>query len=83
VGLSLHFFGLERSRTALNNDLLVLPGGLSKIMGITTHLGIPLSFPAWIAGAGSLLAVPSLTGLLLIRLIRKKREKQGSGQRFH
>ena len=48
VGLALEFFGLEESLTALNNELLLLPGGLSKIMGITTHLGIPLQLPLWI-----------------------------------
>ncbi|MCK4751676.1 MAG: hypothetical protein KAT15_31685 [Bacteroidales bacterium] len=48
AGLALQLFGLEESLTALNNDLLVLPRGLSKIMGITTHLGIPLKLPLWI-----------------------------------
>ncbi|MCK4749767.1 MAG: hypothetical protein KAT15_22080, partial [Bacteroidales bacterium] len=45
AGLALQLFGLEESLTAMNNDLLVLPGGLSRIMGITTHLGIPLELP--------------------------------------
>jgi hypothetical protein len=59
AGLALKIFGLERSLTALNNDLLVLPGGLSKIMGITTHLGIPLELPMWILYLGSALFVIS------------------------
>ena len=48
AGLVLLLFGLEQSLTALNNELLVLPTGLSKIMGITTHLSIPLALPWWI-----------------------------------
>ena len=47
AGGALWIFGLERSLTALNNEMLVLPAGLSKIMGITTHLGIPLQLPFW------------------------------------
>jgi hypothetical protein len=58
AGLALQIFGLEKSLTALNNDLLVLPGGLSKIMGITTHLGIPQALPVWIIWFAS--------GLLLV-----------------
>lgn len=62
AGLTMHFFGLEESLTALNNDLLVLPGGLSKIMGITTHLGIPQALPFQIILYASGLTI---TGLLL------------------
>lgn len=48
AGLIMHLAGLEESLTALNNELLVLPGGLSKILGITTHLGIPPQLPLWL-----------------------------------
>jgi len=48
AGVAMLIFGIEESLTALNNELLVLPAGLSKIMGITTHLGIPLDLPLWI-----------------------------------
>ena len=48
AGSLMLFFGLEESLTAMNNELLVLPGGLSKILGITTHLGIPEELPLWI-----------------------------------
>lgn len=53
AGAALWIFGLEYSLTAMNNQLLVLPGGLSKIMGITTHLGIPLQLPFWIVSLSS------------------------------
>ncbi len=48
AGIIFQFFGLEHFLTVLNNDLLVLPGGLSKFMGISTHFGIPPELPIWI-----------------------------------
>jgi len=48
AGLLVFTGGLEESLTAINNELLVLPGGLSRILGITTHLGIPLRLPVWV-----------------------------------
>jgi hypothetical protein len=70
AGLALQFFGLEESLTALNNDLLVLPGGLSKIMGITTHLSIPLELPIWIIYMGSGIAACSLILYLFNRRVQ-------------
>jgi hypothetical protein len=49
--------GLERALSALNNELAVLPMGLSAILGITTHLDIPLELPRWIATAGAVLVL--------------------------
>ncbi len=61
VSAALLFFGLEISLTALNDELLILPGGLSRILGITTHLGIPRQIPLWgIYASLSLLAVSSV-----------------------
>ncbi len=68
-GSLLLFFGLEKSLTALNNELLVLPGGLSKILGITTHLGIPEALPLWII---SLSAGMMILFFLLFFLNRKR-----------
>jgi hypothetical protein len=70
AGAMLQFFGLEHSLTVLNNELLVLPGGLSKIMGITTHLGIPLDLPRWIILAASAMVLIFLMVLLRERQIR-------------
>lgn len=50
--------GLEWAVTVLNNELAVLPLGLSLILGITTHLDIPAILP------GAMVAVG--TGLLLL-----------------
>jgi hypothetical protein len=74
AGLALHLFGLERSLTALNSDLLILPTGLSRILGITTHLGIPLQLPLWIICFSSALTVFSLILFFLnYRLTRRSR----------
>lgn len=47
--------GLERSLTTLNDELALLPLGLSRILGLTVHLGIPPSLPAWLGGTGIVL----------------------------
>ena len=70
AGLVLHIFGLEESLTAFNNELLVLPGGLFRIMGITTHLGIPAELPIWIICFASGLTAVSLLVFLLNRRVR-------------
>jgi hypothetical protein len=73
AGLLLQLFGLERSLTALNRELLVLPGGLSKILGITTHLGIPLSLPWWILSLGAAMLLITLP----VHVVRKVRLHRG------
>ncbi|WP_406063377.1 hypothetical protein [Micromonospora sp. NBC_00860] len=54
--------GLERALTVWNDQLALLPWGLSRILGITVHLGIPAQLPAYTAAAGVVLAA---AGLLL------------------
>lgn len=51
-GASVYFIGLENMLTFLNDELLILPAGLSRIMGITTHLDIPLELPLWVLQSG-------------------------------
>ncbi|MCK5135847.1 MAG: hypothetical protein KAR19_08695 [Bacteroidales bacterium] len=70
AGLALQLFGLEESLTAFNNELLVLPGELSRIMGITTHLGIPLELPVWIIYSASGLTAVSRLIFLFNRRVR-------------
>lgn len=55
-------FGLERTLTAINDEMAVLPLGLSRILGITTHLDIPTDLPTYMLAAGALLV---LTGAAL------------------
>ncbi len=73
AGLALCLFGLERSLTALNSDLLILPTGLSRILGITTHLGIPQQLPLWIICFGSGLTLFSLLLFFLNHLVTKRK----------
>jgi hypothetical protein len=55
--------GLERMLTAINDELAVLPLGLSRILGITVHLGIPTALPGWMVAAGANL---SALGVVLL-----------------
>jgi hypothetical protein len=47
--------GLERALTAWNDQLALLPWGLSRILGITVYLGIPTSVPLVAAAAGAVM----------------------------
>ena len=72
MGTWLQVAGLEKSLTVLNDELLVLPGGLSRIMGITTHLGIPTALPRWIIAVA---AATSLLAVILVMLYRRFRTR--------
>ncbi|WP_416906114.1 hypothetical protein [Micromonospora echinospora] len=65
--------GLERALTVWNDQLALLPWGLSRILGITVHLGIPTDLPGYVAGVGAALAA---VGLLLS--LRRHRRAAGS-----
>jgi hypothetical protein len=56
--------GLERALTIWNDQMALLPWGLSRILGITTYLGIPTSLPL-IAMVVGIVCV--LVGLALCR----------------
>lgn len=60
LGLVLRVVGLERGLTLVNDQLVILPLGLSRILGITTHLNIPLDVPIYLIGAGGLIAAVGL-----------------------
>ena len=66
---AVYFIGLEEMLTYLNDELLVLPGGLSRIMGITTHLDIPLEVPYWLVLLG---AIIFSLGMFLVVGARRK-----------
>ncbi|MFC5381872.1 hypothetical protein [Aquipuribacter nitratireducens] len=57
--------GTERALTALNDELQVVPAGLSRILGITVHLGIPTALPVAVLAAGTVLLAVAV-GLLLL-----------------
>ena len=48
-------FGLESSLTTFNDQMALLPLGLSRILGITVHLGIPTSIPLYLVVLGVVL----------------------------
>ncbi|MEU8004873.1 hypothetical protein AB0B66_27245 [Catellatospora sp. NPDC049111] len=61
--------GLERALTVWNDQLALLPWGLSRILGITVYLGIPADLPAYAAYAGLTLTACGL----LLSLARPRR----------
>jgi hypothetical protein len=48
--------GLERALTVWNDQMALLPWGLSRILGITVYLGIPETLPAALAVVGLVVA---------------------------
>ena len=54
--------GFEEALTAWNDQVGLLPYGLSRILGITTHLGIPDETPWVLCAAGVVLCI---AGVLL------------------
>ena len=56
------WIGPERALTVWNDQMALLPWGLSRILGITVYLGIPTGLAGWAAGVGVVLAA---VGLLL------------------
>jgi hypothetical protein len=68
VGGLLAVVGLEDAMTTWNDQLALLPWGLSRILGITTYLGIPTSLPTYVLGLGAVLTVGALAlGLPRVR----------------
>jgi len=48
--------GLEKALTVWNDQMALLPWGLSRILGITVYLGIPQSLPLYATIAGGVVA---------------------------
>ena len=68
VGGLLALVGLEDAMTTWNDQLALLPWGLSRILGITVYLGIPTALPWYVLGAGAVLA----GGALVLGLPRRR-----------
>ncbi|MGF1647611.1 MAG: hypothetical protein ACFCVF_11930 [Kineosporiaceae bacterium] len=62
--------GTERFLTALNDELVVLPNGLSRILGITVHLGIPQHLDGLLTGVGGVLLAVGITLAGLAAVVR-------------
>lgn len=56
--------GLETALTTLNDQMAVLPLGLSRILGLTVHLGIPQALPTWLLIAGAVFALLGLVSAI-------------------
>jgi hypothetical protein len=65
LGALVAAIGLETVATWWNDQLNLLPWGLSRILGLTVYLGIPAALPTAVAAAGAALGVAG--GLLLVR----------------
>jgi len=63
IGLVVAFVAL----TVWNDQLTLLPWGLSRILGITVHLGIPPALPLVATAIGATLAAAGTTVALLDR----------------
>jgi len=62
AGLLLGLFGLEDSLEALNRDLLIFPGEISRSISMTARLGLPAGLARWM--------ISFATGLIIWMLIR-------------
>ncbi|MGY4645542.1 hypothetical protein [Cellulomonas sp. URHB0016] len=65
VAGSIAAIGLERALTVWNDQMALLPWGLSRILGITVYLGIPTSLPGALTVVGLTVAVGG-AGLALL-----------------
>ncbi|GAA4251460.1 hypothetical protein [Dactylosporangium darangshiense] len=68
--------GLERALTVWNDQMALLPWGLSRILGITVYLGIPTYLPTAAALFG--VALTALAALLSLRRRPRSRRSLGS-----
>ena len=75
LGLVPALAGLEKTLTAINDEMAVLPLGLSRILGITIHLGIPLELPIYLMAVGAVFL--ALGGLLLGAAWLTRRKARG------
>ncbi len=71
IGSLVGAIGTERALTVWNDQLALLPWGLSRILGITVYLGIPTELPWYAAGLGALVLL--VAGPLAWRASRLRR----------
>jgi len=67
--------GLERVLTIWNDQMALLPWGLSRILGITVYLGIPTELPAAASIAG---LVVTVIGIALSLRYRRRTASEAS-----
>jgi len=59
--------------TAINDEMVVLPPGLSRILGITVHLDIPPELPVYMLAAGGVLALFGVAVIVLSHRVERRR----------
>ena len=79
LGALLSALGVERGLTALNDQMAILPMGLSRILGLTVHLGIPTALGGWLLSAGCAIAL--IGGVLAIGRGGRRRRRTRAGRR--
>ena len=65
--------GLEAALTAWNDEMALLPWGLSRILGISVYLDIPADTAWWAAIAGVVLIVVGVAVVALGALVGRAR----------
>ena len=76
LGSLIGLIGLEVALTAWNDEMALLPWGLSRILGISVYLDIPADTAWWAAIAGGVLVV---VGVLLVLLGGRRRRARVAG----
>jgi len=61
LGATVHVIGLEQSVARVGRELSILPDGLAKTLGVTTHLNIPSNLALIVALVGFALALAGWT----------------------
>jgi hypothetical protein len=78
LGALVSVLGPERALIIWNDQMALLPWGLSRILGITTYLGIPTVLPEAAMALGAILLV---AGVVLS--IGSRRARTGDTQETH
>ncbi|WP_430645332.1 hypothetical protein [Agromyces sp. GXS1127] len=63
--------GLEAALTTWNDQMALLPWGLSRILGITVYLDIPQDAALWLAVLGAVVAACGLVAATLPAVVRR------------
>lgn len=74
-GLAVGAIGVETTLTAWNDQMMILPWGLSRILGLTVHLGIPTDLGWTVAMVGAVVAVVGLALGAASALIGRKQTR--------
>ena len=70
--------GFEKVLTIFNDELLMLPGGLSRILGITTHLEIPADIPHYVMIIGLIMGAAGGLGVVLLSLFTPREKRNNT-----